>query len=153
MLLEKYTGLKIPASFNVHMTSEPKEITAKGALLGNMLKPNFQIPAGKLQEIVDYGFDTASNLVYDDAVKKDEVRQSVIEEYEKFVDSLNDRDFTNLLYSRFGLSMPTGLFGKLKTLAGSSYTDVSAGVSPQHYGLDVKETLFFWPLKFALSKL
>ncbi len=152
MLLEKYTGLKAPATFNVYMAQEAKEITAKGALLGNTLLPNFQIPANKLEEVVDYGFDTTSNLVYGDAAQV-ETRNSVIEEYNKFVDSLSDRDFANFLFTKFGLFIPETLFDDLRTLAASSYTDVCAGISPQHYGLDVKETLFFWPLKIALSRL
>jgi len=152
MLLEKYTGLNAPATFNVYMAQEAKEVTAKGALLGDSLLGNFKIPANKLQEVVDYGFDTTSNLVYGDATQ-DETRNSILQEYNKFVDSLNDRDFANFLFSRFGLSIPENLFNDLKTLAASSYTDVCAGISPQHYGLDVKETLFFWPLKIALSRL
>lgn len=152
MLLEKYTGLIAPATFNVYMAQEAKEVTAKGALLGDSLLGNFKIPANKLQEVVDYGFDTTSNLVYGDATQ-DETRNYILQEYNKFVDSLNDRDFANFLFSRFGLSIPENLFNDLKTLAASSYTDVCAGISPQHYGLDVKETLFFWPLKIALSRL
>lgn len=152
MLLEKYTGLTAPATFNVYMAQEAKEVTAKGALLGDSLLGNFKIPANKLQEVVDYGFDTTSNLVYGDATQ-DETRNSILQEYNKFVDSLNDRDFANFLFSRFGLSIPENLFNDLKTLAASSYTDVCAGISPQYYGLDVKETLFFWPLKIALSRL
>lgn len=152
MLLEKYTGLSAPAAFNVYMESEAKEITAKGALLGSSLLPNFQIPTGALQEVVDFGFDTQANLIYEDAAKV-ETRNSVIEEYNKFINSLNDRDFANFLFARFGLSIPESLFNDLKRLAAASYTDVCAGISPQHYGLDVKETLFFWPLKIALSRL
>lgn len=152
MLLEKYTGLRAPATFNVYMAQDAKEVTAKGALFGEQLDNNFRIPADKLQEIVDYGFDTTANLVYRDTTK-DNTRSSILEEYNKFVDSLNDRDFANFLFSKFGLSIPGNLFDDLKTLAASSYTDVCAGISPQHYDLDVKETLFFWPLKIALSRL
>lgn len=156
LLLKKYTGLPSPAKFNVYMVKEAKEITAKGALLGDTLLPNFQIPPDILKEVVDYGYDTTSSLVYGDVAKvetRDSVRDSVIAEYNRFIDSLNDKDFANFLYSRFGLSIPKELFDDLKTLAASSYTDVCAGISSQHYGLDVKETLFFWPLKIALSKL
>ena len=152
MLLEKYTGLNAPATFKVYMAEEPKEITAKGALSGESLLDHFKIPANKLEEAIDYGFDTNSNLVYGD-VAQVETKDSVLQEYNNFIDSLNDNDFANLLFTRFGLSIPEKLFSDLKTLAASSYTDVCAGISPQYYGLDVKETLFFWPLKFALSRL
>lgn len=152
MLLEKYTGLNAPATFKVYMAEEPKEITAKGALSGDSLLNNFQIPANKLEEVIDYGFDTNSNLVYGD-VTQVETKDSVLQEYNNFIDSLKDKDFANLLFTRFGLSIPEELFSDLKILAASSYTDVCAGISPQHYGLEVKETLFFWPLKIALSRL
>ena len=152
MLLEKYTGLNAPATFNVYMAQEAKEVTAKGALLGDSLLGNFKIPANSLEEVVDYGFDTNSNLVYED-VAQVETRNAVLQEYNKFIDSLNDRDFANFLFSRFGLSIPEHLCSDLRTLAASSYTDVCAGISQQHFKLDVKETLFFWPLKIALSKL
>lgn len=152
MLLEKYTGLNAPVTFNVYMAQDPKEVTAKGALLGDSLFNNFKIPTNRLKEVVDYGFDTTLNLVYRDATL-DETRKSVLQEYNRFVDSLKDRDFANFLFSRFDLSIPENLFNDLKKLAASSYTDVCAGISPQHYGLDVKETLFFWPLKIALSRL
>ena len=152
MILEKYTGLNAPATFNVYMAQEAKEVTAKGALLGDSLLGNFKIPTNRLEEVVDYGFDTNSNLVYGD-VAQVETRNAVLQEYNKFIDSLNDRDFANFLFSRFGLSIPENLCSDLRTLAASSYTDVCAGISPQHFNLDVKETLFFWPLKIALSKL
>ncbi len=152
MLLEKYTGLDAPAMFNVYMATEAKEVTAKGALLGESLLPNFRIPAAMLTEVVDFGFDTTANLIYGD-VAQVETRDSIIKEYNKFVDSLNDRDFSNFLFNKFGLSIPADLLDNLRMLAVSSYTDVCAGISSQHYGLDVKETLFFWPLKIALSRL
>lgn len=156
LLLEKYTGLQVPNMFNIYMVTEAKEITAKGALLGNGLDHNYQIPAGTLQEIVDYGFDTAANLIYKNIVQvetRDSVRDSVFKEYNRFVDSLDDRDFANFLFNRFGLTIPEELFTDLKRLAQISYTGMCTGISSQHYGLDVKETLFFWPLKIALSKL
>lgn len=150
ILLQKYTGQTVPPTFNIHRVEESKEITAKGALLSDVIENSFRIPEDKLAEVVDYGFDTEKTLMYGEVMN---ARDAVIKEYYIFLDSLANKDIADFMNKRFGVTIQKDLIEKLKSFAKESYTNAVAGIADEHKSLSVKETLFFWPLKYALSKL
>ncbi len=149
LLLETYTGKTAPLHFKIFMESESKEVTAKGALMGEKLDSAFQIPNGQLHKCVDYGFDTDKEMTYGE-VTEDVVKSSVISEYERFVASLRKKEIANYLYHKFGLSISASLLDALVAYAVSSYENMCASIPAVHAELDIEETLFFWPLKLAL---
>lgn len=154
LLLEKYTGKKVNDAFriiNAH-GADVKEITAKGVLEGLGLAAGFQIPAGKLSQVVDYGFDGFDRLTYAD-VRKENVRETALGSFNKFIDSLQSPDFTNFVFNKFGLTIPNKLISDLRAFARNSFVTMSANIPARYNNLDVAETLFFWPLKNSLVEL
>lgn len=155
LLLEKYTGKKVDPLFDIIHAREMdvKEITAKGALEGINLAENFRIPSQSLTPIVDFGFDGVQQLTYAQ-VQTDEVRNSVLESFEIFVNSLTDKDFKNFLNSLSSkLTVSEQLIKDLKLFARSSFITMSGNIARGYADLDVNETLFFWCLKDSLIKL
>lgn len=152
LLLEKYSGCKCPETFAIHDVAEPKEITAKGTLLGQSLNANYKIEASQLHEVFDYGFDTSNTLKYED-VDKPEIKNAILRSYMSFIYSLREPDVANYLHQKFNLIIPEEIFTRMENLANNSYTDVCSQINKAHNKLDIKDTLFFWPLKYALSKL
>ena len=154
LLLEKYTGKKVNDAFriiNAH-GADVKEITAKGVLEGLGLAAGFQIPAGILSQVVDYGFDGFDKLTYAD-VRTDKVRETALGSFNKFIDSLQSPDFTNFVFNKFGLTIPDRLIRDLRAFARNSFVTMSANIPAQYNDLNVAETLFFWPLKNSLVEL
>lgn len=145
-----YTGQS--HKFYVHKIQNPKEVTAIGAL--HQLDDQHAIPAGSLSQIWDYGFDTdRSDLKYCNR-NDDDVKASVLKEYEKFIDSLNDMELKDFLYKRLGINLDqTELLKKMKSYENRSYIDVSSGIHSGINNLTLDDTLFFWPLKLAFSAL
>lgn len=152
LLLEKYSGKKASVNFCIFMEPEAKEVTAKGALMGLNLNANFQIPTGILKELTDYGFDTRQTLTYGN-VSEEQVSTAVINEFCNFIDSLCDDKFKNYIFQKYALNIPNDLISKLKSLAGQSYANVCASKPATHAAFDLRETLFFWPLKDILPTL
>lgn len=155
LLLEKYTGKKVDPAFAIISANntDVKEITAKGVLEGLNLKGNFQIPAEILSPIIDYGFDRDGDLTYAD-VATDEVREAALESFNKFIDSLQDRDFANFIFTNFkNLTISKDLIADLRKFAKQSFVTMSANIPVQYRDLNVTETLFFWPLKNSLVEL
>lgn len=156
LLLEKYTGKKTLPAFDIIDTGslnvDVKEVTAKGVLEGLTLQAGFKIPAGHLQPAKDLGFDTDKTLTYKD-LAKNEVRDASLKEFMRFVGLFKDNDFRNFLFNNFGFSIPDALLDDLKTLGEQSFKTMSASVPKEFSGLNVQETLFFWPLKDTLIEL
>ena len=155
LLLEKYTGKKVNPAFAIISANnaDVKEITAKGVLAGLNLIPNFQIPAGMLSPINDYGFDREQDLTYEE-VATDEVRTSVLQSFDKFIDSLQDKDFANFIFTTFNNhTISNELIADLRIFAQQSFVTMSANIPAQYHALNVTETLFFWPLKNSLIEL
>ena len=154
LLLEKYTGKKVGAAFEIinHQNADVKEITAKGVLEGLGLNPGFQIPTDVLQPVVDYGFDCTRELTYAD-VETEEIRNAALDNFDTFVTSLRDRDFANFLFRTFNLTISSQLLDDLSIRSRQSFVTMSANIPAQYSGLNVTETLFFWPLKNALVEL
>lgn len=154
LLLQKYTGKNADKAFSIITAGgvDVKEITAKGVLTGLTLNPGFKIPDDKLDSTIDYGFDWDGNLTYGD-VNTAKVRNAALQEFDKFVDSLEDCDFTNFISLNFGLTISKELIDDLKTLATRSFATMSASIPAAYAKLDVTETLFFWPLKNSLVEL
>lgn len=154
LLLEKYTGKKVNDAFSIINAhgADVKEITAKGVLEGLGLAPGFQIPAGRLSQVVDYGFDGFDRLTYAD-VRTANVRETALGSFNKFIDSLQSPDFTNFVFNKFGLTIPNKLISDLRAFARNSFVTMSANIPALYNDLDVAETLFFWPLKNSLVEL
>ena len=160
LLLEKYTGKKADSAFTIicaknaqNENVDVKEITAKGVLEGLSLNTNFQIPSQTLSPIVDYGFDRTDELTYAD-VSTDEVRVAALESFNQFIDSLQDRDFANFIFTNFkNLTISKDLIADLRKFAKQSFVTMSANIPDQYKDLNVTETLFFWPLKNSLVEL
>lgn len=160
LLLEKYTGKKADSAFTIicaknaqNENVDVKEITAKGVLEGLSLNTNFQIPSQTLSPIVDYGFDRTGELTYAD-VSTDEVRVAALESFNHFIDSLQDRDFANFIFTNFkNLTISKDLIADLRKFAKQSFVTMSANIPDQYKDLNVTETLFFWPLKNSLVEL
>ncbi len=156
LLLEKYTGKKVPRDFGIINPSihgiDVKEITAKGVLSGLGIAPGFQIPANALTPIRDLGFDTDQSIIYND-VQNNNVRTAVMDEFQKFVKSLKATEFKNFIFQRFGLTISDGLLEDLLLLGEHSFVTMSANVPNEFGDLQVQETLFFWPLKNSLIEL
>lgn len=154
LLLEKYSGKKVDPSFRIIKAQgiDVKEITAKGVLEGLDLSENFKIPSTVLTPVVDYGFDRDEDLTYAD-VATDAVRDAAMESFNKFVDSLQERDFINFLFANFNLTISSQLLDDLRMLAQQSFVTMSAKIPTQNSQLNVTETLFFWSLKNSLVEL
>ena len=156
LLLEKYTGENVPHAFDiidVHAQGvDVKEVTAKGVLEGLSIKAGFRIPANNLTPVEDLGFDTDKKLKYED-VADIEVRNALLSEFKRFVRSFEDDDIKNVLFQEFNLSIPNDLLDDLYALGEQSFRTMSASVPQQFSGLNVQETLFFWPLKDSLIEL
>lgn len=156
LLLKKYTGKEIDPAFDIisdQTHTDVKEITAKGVLKGLGLAPNFRIPTGILESVTDYGFDTDGSITYAD-VSTEAVRNKAMDSFNKFVDSLQERDFKNFLFTHFNnLTISEDLIADLREFAKQSFVTMSASIPVQYAGLDVTETLFFWPLKNSLVEL
>ena len=160
LLLEKYTGMKVDPAFTIisaknaqNENIDVKEITAKGVLAGLSLHNNFKIPANILSPIIDYGFDIEGGLTYD-KVATDEVRKVALQSFNKFIDSLQGTDFTNFIFNNFNkLTISKELIDDLRMFAIQSFVTMSANIPVQYRGLNVTETLFFWPLKNSLIEL
>lgn len=155
LLLEKYSGKRVDPAFSIisARNTDVKEITAKGVLEGLGLRENFRIPANVLSPVVDYGFDRDEPLTYAD-VSTDEVREAALESFNKFVDTLQDRDLANFIFTNFkNLTISSQLIVDLKKFAKQSFVTMSANIPAQYNRLDVTETLFFWPLKNSLVEL
>lgn len=156
LLLEKYTGKKIPNGFEIINSNDVgvdvKEITAKGVLEGLALAPGFQIPSTCLSAANDLGFDTTNTITYSD-VAQDNVRKAALQEFHKFVNTLREEDFKNFLFQNFSLNISEDLLNDLCLLGEQSFTTMSASIPPMYNTLQVQETLFFWPLKNSLVEL
>lgn len=160
LLLEKYTGKKVDPAFAIiraqnsqNKKVDVKEITAKGVLTGLSLHENFKIPADILKSIVDYGFDIEGELTYA-KVATDEVREAALKSFNKFIDSLQEQDFTNFIFENFNKhTISKDLIADLRKFAKQSFVTMSASIPNQYRDLNVTETLFFWPLKNSLVEL
>lgn len=154
LLLQKFTGQTVSPAFGIieNHNADVKEITAKGVLMGLDLKSDFKIPTHALLPVVDYGFDCEKELTYAD-VRKDEVRMSALNSFSVFVNSLRDKEVSNFLFNNFGLTISNELLDDLEVRAQQSFVTMSASISTQYDGLNVTETLFFWPLKNSLVEL
>lgn len=160
LLLEKYTGKKVDPAFSIisarnaqNESVDVKEITAKGVLEGLSLNANFQIPADILSPIIDYGFDREGELTYA-GVATDEVREAALQSFDKFIDSLQESDFSNFIFTNFKkLTISKDLIADLRKFAKQSFVTMSANIPAQYRDLNVAETLFFWPLKNSLVEL
>lgn len=155
LLLEKYTGKRVDPAFTIinAQNTDVKEITAKGVLEGLNLRENFRIPADMLSPIIDYGFDRDKELTYAD-VATDDVRETAMQSFNSFIDSLQDKDFANFLFTNFkNLTISKELINDLRQYAKQSFVTMSANIPVQYRELNVAETLFFWPLKNSLVEL
>ncbi|MBQ2950545.1 MAG: hypothetical protein IJE12_05800 [Prevotella sp.] len=152
-LLEQYTGKQASKAFEIVQARGVgvKEITAKGVLAGLNIDDQFKLPADSLVSICDYGFDTEQTLTYAD-IRKDNVRKAAIDNFGVFVDSLSSKDFTNLLFSKFNLTISKELLNDLKNSAEESFR-IFANVPEQFNDINVQESLFFWCLKNSLVKI
>lgn len=152
LLLEEYTGRKAPMNLRVFMEPEPKEVTAKGVLVGTHLMPPYQIPANQLQKCVDYGFDTNASLTYGN-VGDQNVKDAVLAENSKFLNTLLKPVIANYIYQNFGLAIQQTLLNNLAYYCAQSYNDMCTTIPKAYNNLNVEETLFFWPLKLALPQV
>ncbi|MBR1786969.1 MAG: hypothetical protein IJ756_07440 [Paludibacteraceae bacterium] len=148
LLLEKYTGQKVPALFKIkNNRSDAKEITAKGAL--TIPDTGYLIPKTQLNSIVDYGFDTQEQIIYRD-MRTGQVQQKVINEYLKFLKSLSEKDIAQFIHQHYGLTIPNVIIATLTTHAQNSYNTIAGGITTAFDDFNLSETLFFYPLKNAL---
>lgn len=147
LLLQKFTGMTVPSVFTIrNNVNNAKEITAKGAI--TVPREEFVIANDKLHAVVDYGFDTDLQLTYAD-VRKEDVQNKVLIEYNNFLGVLTDHDIATYLYDGWQITIPQELIQLLRNNAKNSYNTI-AMLTPNLEGVKVSETLFFWPLKIAL---
>lgn len=153
LLLEKFTGQSVPVGFTVLPNgNQVKEVTAKGALLGETLNPNFKIEPHQLRSVVDYGFDGVESLTYED-ISSQQIRDRVLGAFADFINTLKGRDFANFLFNKFGITIPEKLFDDLIECSRQSFVTMSASIPAQYRTLNVTETLFFWSLKNSFVEL
>lgn len=156
LLLEKYTGKKVSPAFEIiSVAQDVKEITAIGTLMGFGLAANYKIPAGQLNPIIDYGFDSkGATINYNQVTDPTSgVKAEVIKEFRAFVDSMKDKDVRSFLNLKYGHIITDKLLDDLKLEGEASFKVMSANVPDDYAALDLTETLFFWPLKDALVRL
>lgn len=152
ILLEVFTDTTAPKNFSVIREPNSKEVTANGALIGPTLNATYQVSKDILERVFDYGYDTTDTIQYQD-VANNEIKNSVIEEYKKFINILRtDKDIKNYLQNNFNHQIKDSLLQDLEDKATTSYQNV-CGNMIQHKDVDVNETLFFWPLKHALYEV
>ena len=88
--------MTVPSVFTIrNNVNNAKEITAKGAI--TVPREEFVIANDKLHAVVDYGFDTDLQLTYAD-VRKEDVQNKVLIEYNNFLGVLTDHDIATYLY-------------------------------------------------------
>lgn len=152
ILLEQFTDKKAPRNFSVIREPNSKEVTANGALIGPILTPTYKVNGNLLEQIQDYGFDTSDNIKYEDVANED-IKQSVVAEYCKFIDILKTNEVIKThLYTKFNHTIKSSLLQDLEDKATTSYQNVS-GSMIQYGDINVNETLFFWPLKHAIYEV
>ena len=148
LLLEKYTGMKVPALFSIENNRpDAKEITAKGAL--TTPAAGFLIPANKLNAIVDYGFDTSDAVTYGD-MRTVNVQNQLMAEYKRFLNSLQEKELAQFLHSTYNLTFDPAIINKLQLEAQKSYNTIANSIPAGFDTFEMSETLFFYPLKNAL---
>lgn len=152
ILLEQFTGKTAPNNFSVIRKTNSKEVTANGALIGPTLTSTYKVDDNLLKQINDYGFDTNNSIKYQE-VANDEVKDSVITEYGKFIGILKENEvIKSHLLASFNHTITTELLDDLLNRATTSYQNVSGNMI-QYGNINLNETLFFWPLKHALYEV
>ena len=116
------------------------------------MTPTYKVNGNLLEQIQDYGFDTSDNIKYEDVANED-IKQSVVAEYCKFIDILKTNEVIKThLYTKFNHTIKSSLLQDLEDKATTSYQNVS-GSMIQYGDINVNETLFFWPLKHAIYEV
>lgn len=157
LLLKHFTGKTLPADFKLTYSKEnAKQITAQGALKRDAGAATRDIE-GAPKEFCIYGAKLSDPvhpddpLYYEDA-DKDEIRDQILTLNRQFInDFLRERSILNDLRSNFGLDITDDFVDSLEAKAADSYSDVSDSFTDKK--LDIKETLFFWPLKNAIYEM
>lgn len=157
LLLKHFTGKELPADFKLTYSKEnAKQITAQGALKRDAGATTRNI-AGAPKEFCIYGARLSDPLHPDDPLyyedaDKDEIREQILILNNQFIsDFLRERSILNDLRSNFGLDITDDFVDSLEAKAADSYSDVSDSFADKK--LDIKETLFFWPLKNAIYEM
>lgn len=156
-VLKMLTGCRPPANFKVDTHyKNAKEVTAKGALSKDFVKPAFHIPQNTTRSYTDLGADSYPTLTYAEirngkminAIRKD--ARKVFDQFIQFVES---SDFGKLTGDEFQISIPKELITELKNTADQSFNNVQGGVPAAYDQRTVTDNLFFWFLKDSLCKL
>lgn len=150
LLLEKYTGKACPKNFQIlQVGGNVKEITANGVLTN--VNAAFTIPQAALQLKVDYGFNTDLDVTYGTINNHTD---DILNEYNRFIDTWDDKQISNLLNATFGITMTPKFLQDLKGFGKESF-DTMMGLrnDPAMATINLPETMFFWPLKNAIYKV
>lgn len=158
LLLELYTGKKVPANFSIlsfvnnpNVKGDVKEVTANGAILGQALVPAFKILPNQLKRTIDYGFDTDYAVTFGELTT--ETMNKVSVEFAQFVDSWTDSTIRNFLNQNFGLLINQQLLNDLKILGVNSLNLMKGLNAFMEPVLELNETLFFWSLKTSIYEV
>ena len=134
------------ADVSVSFAKDPKEVTAKGALLSRIASR--QITPS---EDLFYGYkgETSKTLRYREL--DDTLRDNVIELFKPFLELFDTDEVIDVL-DFLGCQVNTEVLDKLKRHANSSYKEMQSNsiISEQQKNQKVTEPLFFWPLKNSL---
>ena len=156
MLLEKFSGKKVPNGFKLtYSEKNAKEITAQGALYSDTGQGR-NLLSGDPTKFQVYGFPTmsgAARIKYKTVKDDASIKEQILDNYENFIKALlEDEEIQDMLTSNFHQCQITdNLVNGLRSKAEDSFTVVlNSTVNDQAF---IPETLFFWPLKNAIYEL
>ena len=136
------------ANVSVSFANNPKEVTAKGALLSRVanrqINPSEDLFYGYMDEA-----DKAITLRYRDL--NDNLQNQVIGLFDQFLGLFTTDEIIDV-FDYLGCQVNSDVIGKLKRYARSSYQEMLSNsiTSEQQKQQKVTEPLFFWPMKNSL---
>ncbi len=170
LMIEKFTGKKTPAKFEVILINNPKEITAKGGVRRYTDKDADTI---KPIQVKHYGFDntgglaagTNENIAENDnnkhynygEIKSKNFGESIEKNIFNFLDIFfNDEDINRMIKKDLEINTTKEDFSAhnyLKENISLCFTQLYGLVPKDELNSDIEETLFFWPFRYALFLL
>lgn len=151
-LLEAFTGLKAPGNFVVKRNSlgisNPKGVTAMGAVQKNGVDAQYQLPG--LTSIGDLGIDGVNGLHYDNI--DGTVKTKVLNTLNVFCDVINGQKFQDEVQRQLGFTFDTRVTGWIKASASDSLNRAVNKFGGAAQAL-VKDSLFFYTLKDAIYQV
>ncbi|WP_138477997.1 hypothetical protein [Dyadobacter bucti] len=155
LLINSYSSMVIPPSFEIVLTDNPKETTANGAVL---YSTSSEIKTKYEQKLTDCYWGESEGEQFDfayrnthikDVLSKPEFENSVVNNAQRFIElTLNNKEINNFL-GEYGISSARQYIPYLVAELSDSYKLCISGMQDDGDEL-LSETFFFLPLKNTL---